>query len=124
MTISLEALAMSGADFHEVGLDVIEWERIDSKVPSYLLAEEVREDENSNNEKRMKCHDGLIQSTSYDDDDDDDDSSDSGCITSLDESSLSFVGEKNEGVPLNFGNMIVWAIIVVILFDAVQMLES
>ena len=121
MTISLEALAMSGADFHEGGLDVIEWERIDSKVPSYLLAEEVDGDEN--NEIRMKCHDGHIQSTSCDDDDDDD-NSDLGCISSLDESSLSFVGEKNEGVPLNFGNMIVWAIIVAILFDAVRMLES
>ncbi|KAG6384878.1 hypothetical protein SASPL_153700 [Salvia splendens] len=119
MTISLEALAMSRADFHEVGLDVKEWEQIESEVPSYLLAEEV--DESDNDEKRMKWHDGPIQSTLYDDDDS---SSDLGCISSLDESSLSFVGEKNEGVPSSFGNMIVWAMIVVILFDAVQMLES
>ncbi|KAL1568057.1 hypothetical protein AAHA92_03464 [Salvia divinorum] len=119
MTISLEALAMSGANFLEVGLDVKEWEQTDLEIPSYLLADNEEEDDDDNEGKGMKWHDGSIHSSSCDDD-----SRDSGSISSLDESCWSFVGEKNERVPLTFGNMIVWVIMVVILFDAVQMLES
>lgn len=40
MSFSLEALAMSGADFLEVGFDFEEWEKMESEIPPYLLAEE------------------------------------------------------------------------------------
>ncbi|KAL1568060.1 hypothetical protein AAHA92_03467 [Salvia divinorum] len=91
MTVSLEALAMFGADFLEVGLDVKEWELIDSEVPSYLLVED--EDRDDDNGKRMKWHDGPVPSSSL---------------------SKSSRGEKKERAPLTFGIMIIWAIVVVI----------
>ncbi|GER53465.1 actin-binding FH2 protein [Striga asiatica] len=43
MRVSLEAQAMSGANYVENGYDIEEWERMESEVPAYLLAEEDEE---------------------------------------------------------------------------------
>ncbi|CAA0833906.1 Unknown protein [Striga hermonthica] len=43
MRVSLEAQAMSGANYLEHGYDMEEWERMESEVPAYLLAEEDEE---------------------------------------------------------------------------------
>ncbi|XP_051117803.1 uncharacterized protein LOC127242342 [Andrographis paniculata] len=45
MSISLEALAMSGANFFEDGFDIEEWELKELEVPHHLLAEEEEEEE-------------------------------------------------------------------------------
>lgn len=45
MAISLEALAMSGADYIEYGMDIEEWELLDSETPPHLLADEEDEQE-------------------------------------------------------------------------------
>ncbi|KAL3622067.1 hypothetical protein CASFOL_034263 [Castilleja foliolosa] len=55
MTISLEALAMSGANFLEVGLDMEEWEQMDSEVPDYLLAEEEEDNEKKGEQDKTNC---------------------------------------------------------------------
>ena len=44
MAISLEALAMSGTSYVDYGMDIDEWERLDSEIPPHLLAEEEEED--------------------------------------------------------------------------------
>ncbi|KAH6796632.1 hypothetical protein C2S52_021186 [Perilla frutescens var. hirtella] len=51
MAVSLEALAMSGGDFKEVGFDFEEWEQMESEVPPYLLADDDEEEENQEVEK-------------------------------------------------------------------------
>ena len=40
MSISLEALAMSGTSYVDYGMDIDEWERLNSEIPPHLLAEE------------------------------------------------------------------------------------
>ncbi|KAL9148014.1 hypothetical protein ABFS82_12G013600 [Erythranthe guttata] len=50
MSVSLEALAMSGANYLEVGFDINEWEQMESEVPPHLLADE--EEENVEEEKK------------------------------------------------------------------------
>ncbi|KAL7131575.1 hypothetical protein ABFS83_12G012500 [Erythranthe nasuta] len=50
MSVSLEALAMSGANYLEVGFDINEWEQLESEVPPHLLADE--EEENVEEEKK------------------------------------------------------------------------
>ncbi|KAF7129353.1 hypothetical protein RHSIM_Rhsim10G0164400 [Rhododendron simsii] len=40
MPISLEALAMSGTDYSDYGMDIQEWELLDSETPPHLLADE------------------------------------------------------------------------------------
>ncbi|KAI8536264.1 hypothetical protein RHMOL_Rhmol10G0243300 [Rhododendron molle] len=45
MSISIEALAMVGADYLDWGKDMEEWERGDLELPPHLLAEEEEEDE-------------------------------------------------------------------------------
>ncbi|THF96037.1 hypothetical protein TEA_010804 [Camellia sinensis var. sinensis] len=40
MSTSLEALAMSGANYIEYGVDTEEWELQDMEIPPHLLAEE------------------------------------------------------------------------------------
>ncbi|KAG5529482.1 hypothetical protein RHGRI_030014 [Rhododendron griersonianum] len=49
MSISIEALAMVGADYLDWGMDMKEWERRDPELPPHLLAEE--EEEEEENEK-------------------------------------------------------------------------
>uniref|UniRef100_A0A5B7BHW5 Uncharacterized protein n=1 Tax=Davidia involucrata TaxID=16924 RepID=A0A5B7BHW5_DAVIN len=39
MSISIEALAMAGANYLESGMEIEEWERRDLETPPYLLAE-------------------------------------------------------------------------------------
>ncbi|ESR41452.1 hypothetical protein CICLE_v10027310mg [Citrus x clementina] len=47
MSVSVEALAMAGADYHESGIDVEEWEREDIELepPPHLLANEEEKEE-------------------------------------------------------------------------------
>ncbi|KAL1191966.1 hypothetical protein V5N11_003803 [Cardamine amara subsp. amara] len=45
MMISMEALAMAGADFQEWGLSIEEWELQESVVPPHLLAYDSEEEE-------------------------------------------------------------------------------
>lgn len=45
MPISLEALAMSDANFVDVGFEEEEWEEMNFEVPLYLLAEDEEEEE-------------------------------------------------------------------------------
>ena len=46
MSVSLEALAMAGADYREVGVCIKEWEAEDlEETPAHLLAEEDEEEE-------------------------------------------------------------------------------
>ncbi|KAL7131574.1 hypothetical protein ABFS83_12G012400 [Erythranthe nasuta] len=54
MSISLEALAMSGANFLEVGFDMNEWEQMESEVPPHLLADEEEENEEEEEEKKIE----------------------------------------------------------------------
>lgn len=72
MSISLEALAMSGVDFLEVGFDIEEWEQMDLQVPPYLLAneEERRAKENMDQEcsTMSKLCDINLKSEQYCDD--------------------------------------------------------
>lgn len=117
---------MSGADFLEVGLDIQEWELKDYEIPSYLLADEeedeVEESKNEDgDEKELKS---TIQPSSCDDDNSrrmrrrELDSFLRGTLPwpSLKEfeSNWSFVDEKNGYVPLSYGIIIIWAILVVI----------
>ena len=44
MSISFEALAMAGADYHECGISMEEWERSEMMTPPHLLAEEEEEE--------------------------------------------------------------------------------
>ncbi|KAL2453262.1 Uncharacterized protein Adt_49234 [Abeliophyllum distichum] len=60
MSISLEALAMSGANYLEYGLDVEEWEQLESKVPLHLLADDKDEDEERDKDKRNKIDSKYI----------------------------------------------------------------
>lgn len=62
MLVSLEALAMTGADYVEWGMDVEEWERDDDLTPPHLLAEEEEEEEHS-----------ALPSTHFSEDEDEDD---------------------------------------------------
>ncbi|KAF3439329.1 hypothetical protein FNV43_RR17606 [Rhamnella rubrinervis] len=46
MSVSLEALAMAGVDYHEAGICIEEWEAEDlEETPAHLLAEEEEEEE-------------------------------------------------------------------------------
>lgn len=45
MSISIEALAMVGADYLDWGKDMEEWECGDPELPPHLLAEEEEEEE-------------------------------------------------------------------------------
>lgn len=63
MLVSLEALAMTGADYVEWGMDAEEWERDDDLTPPHLLAEEEEEEEHS-----------ALPSTHFSEDEDDCDS--------------------------------------------------
>lgn len=45
MAVSLEALAMTGADYVECGMTIEEWERLDVETPPHLLADDVEEEE-------------------------------------------------------------------------------
>ncbi|OMO67120.1 hypothetical protein CCACVL1_20782 [Corchorus capsularis] len=47
MSVSMEALAMAGADYVEWGMDIEEWEHEDHQdlTPAYLLADEEEEEE-------------------------------------------------------------------------------
>ncbi|KAL2498824.1 Uncharacterized protein Adt_24374 [Abeliophyllum distichum] len=58
MSISLEALAMSGANYLEYGLDVEEWEQLESKVPLHLLADD--KDKDRDKDKRNKIDSKYI----------------------------------------------------------------
>ena len=50
MSISLEALAMSGTSYVDYGMDIDEWERLDSETPPHLLAEDDEEEDNEERE--------------------------------------------------------------------------
>ncbi|GMP26057.1 hypothetical protein CsSME_00002652 [Camellia sinensis var. sinensis] len=85
MSISFEALAMSGTNYQEFGMDIEEWERHDSEVPSHLYADEGEEEEGDDRGPRKRG--SLVLETSclsigdgddnhdgdHNDDDDDDD---------------------------------------------------
>ncbi|KAL2453265.1 hypothetical protein Adt_49238 [Abeliophyllum distichum] len=58
MSFSLEALAMSGANYLEYGLNVEEWEQLESKVPLHLSADDKEEDEDK--DKQHKIDFGYI----------------------------------------------------------------
>lgn len=59
MTISLEALAMSGADFLEVGFNIEEWEEMNSEIPLYLI-----EEDDEKEKKRVKGNDLYYERSS------------------------------------------------------------
>ncbi|KAL9461948.1 hypothetical protein AB3S75_000022 [Citrus x aurantiifolia] len=61
MLVSLETLAMTGADYVEWGMDVEEWERDDNLTPPHLLAEEEEEEHSA------------LPSTHFSEDEDEDD---------------------------------------------------
>lgn len=52
MSISLEALAMSGANYLEGDLDVEKWEQMESEVPLHLLADD--KEDNGKDEEQEK----------------------------------------------------------------------
>lgn len=54
MSISIEALAMVGADYLDWGMDIEEWERRDSELPPHLLAEQEKEDDDEEEEVRVQ----------------------------------------------------------------------
>ncbi|KAL7230694.1 hypothetical protein ACSBR2_009052 [Camellia fascicularis] len=54
MSISFEALAMSGTNYLEFGMDIEEWERLDSEVPSHLYADEQEEEEGEDRGPRKR----------------------------------------------------------------------
>ncbi|GFP84850.1 hypothetical protein PHJA_000628800 [Phtheirospermum japonicum] len=62
MTISLEALAMSGTNFLEVGFDMEEWEQMDAEVPDHLLAEEEEEEEEKESKRDKTGYECSFQS--------------------------------------------------------------
>lgn len=106
MTVSLEALAMSGADFLKVGLDFEEWEQNDSEIPPYMLADEEDEDADDDNVKGLKY--GNVG-------DNDDGKRELGYYSEkLESKNWSIVGKNNEYVQLSYGIVIIWAILVVI----------
>ncbi|KAL7230684.1 hypothetical protein ACSBR2_009042 [Camellia fascicularis] len=85
MSISFETLAMSGTNYLEFGMDIEEWERLNSEVPSHLYADEGEEEEGEDRGPRKRG--SLVLETSclsngdgddnhngdHNDDDDDDD---------------------------------------------------
>lgn len=99
MTVSLEALAMSGADFLEVGLDFEEWEQKDSEIPPYLLAE----DDDDDNEEGLKHGNAG-----------DNDNSKRGLEYYSEKMSIVEGKNNNEYAQLSYGIVIIWAILVVI----------
>ena len=54
MSISLEALAMSGTSYVDYGMDIDEWERLDLEIPPHLLAEEEEEEEEEDHRKLVQ----------------------------------------------------------------------
>lgn len=85
MPISLEALAMSGADY--VGFDLEEWEKMESEVPPYLLADEEEEDKEM--KQKINGYDDCEGKDKY------------GKVEE-------FVKERND---LSFGIIIIWTIL-------------
>ncbi|GMP26060.1 hypothetical protein CsSME_00002655 [Camellia sinensis var. sinensis] len=85
MSISFEALAMSGTNYLEFGMDIEEWERLNSEVPSHLYTDKREEEEGE--DRGLRKRGSLVLETSclsngdgdgnhdgdHNDDDDDDD---------------------------------------------------
>lgn len=61
MSISIEALAMVGADYLDWGKDMEEWERGDPELPPHLLAEEEEEEEENENENENEKDEVGVQ---------------------------------------------------------------
>ncbi|XP_059288736.1 uncharacterized protein LOC132042134 [Lycium ferocissimum] len=66
MSISLDALAMMGADYLKDGMSMEEFEKHEAQVPPYLLADhEEEEDENLFSTKKNIHHDILPTKKQY-----------------------------------------------------------
>ena len=61
MAISLEALAMSGTSYVDYGMDIDEWERLNSEIPPHLLAEEEEEEEEDHRKLVQKSLSELMR---------------------------------------------------------------
>ena len=61
MAISLEALAMSGTSYVDYGMDIDEWERLDSEIPPHLLADEGEEEEDQDRKLVQKSLSELMR---------------------------------------------------------------
>ncbi|WOG84512.1 hypothetical protein DCAR_0103696 [Daucus carota subsp. sativus] len=59
MSISFEALAMAGADYHERGISMEEWERSEMMTPPHLLAEEEEEEEREDHRGHMSSGESV-----------------------------------------------------------------
>ncbi|KAF8100351.1 hypothetical protein N665_0226s0013 [Sinapis alba] len=58
--VSVEALAMAGADYQEWGLSIEEWEFQESVVPPHLLADDAEKDEEEDHQNEDdRVFDGL-----------------------------------------------------------------
>ncbi|KAL7230689.1 hypothetical protein ACSBR2_009047 [Camellia fascicularis] len=60
MSISFEALAMSGANYLEFGMDVEEWERLDSVLPPHLYAEDEDKEEEREEDEGPRKRENLV----------------------------------------------------------------
>ncbi|KAL2246613.1 UNVERIFIED_CONTAM: hypothetical protein Sindi_2513600 [Sesamum indicum] len=91
--MSLEALAMSGANFLEVGFDMDEWEQMESEIPPHLLADDEEEDDEKKVEQKNADYEFPIPFLLYDQRGDDDESIDGGPW--IGENSWNFMNKKN-----------------------------
>ncbi|KAL7230687.1 hypothetical protein ACSBR2_009045 [Camellia fascicularis] len=60
MSISFEALAMSGANYLEFGMDIEEWERLDSVLPPHLYAEDEDKEEEREEDEAPRKRENLV----------------------------------------------------------------
>ncbi|KAL7230695.1 hypothetical protein ACSBR2_009053 [Camellia fascicularis] len=60
MSISFEALAMSGANYLEFGMDIEEWERLDSVLPPHLYAEDEDKEEERDEDEGPRNRENLV----------------------------------------------------------------
>ncbi|XP_052195115.1 uncharacterized protein LOC127803121 [Diospyros lotus] len=86
MSVSIEALAMAGANYLDYGMDIKEWERLASQLPPHLFLEEDDDDVGMERKNNSSPSAETCSSNDHDADEEEEEASAAGypkCLRSM-----------------------------------------